>query len=360
MNYDIAIIGSGVIGLSIAYELSDTDKKIIVIDKEKSFGHHTSTRNSQVIHSGIYYPKNSKKAIHCVRGNKMIYDFCELHGISYKNTGKIIIAQNDEELKKIELLKKNGEKNGLTNLKIYKQDDLLKMEPNLKAKYGLFIPSTGIFDAHQFMSRLEYLSSKKGVDFLYQYEATNIDIGNNTTSVYFNNNEKIKCNTLINAAGLWSDKIGNMTKKDEYKLMYYKGDYYTASKCKNIFSHLIYPLPTDFSLGIHAVLDLDGNIGFGPNAYPVSDIDYANNDYYKKDFYTNIKKYVDIDFEDLKIDFSGIRPKIKSEDSSFQDFIIDYGDNNIINLVGIESPGLTSSLSIAKEIKEKLIFGTDR
>ena len=360
MNYDIAIIGSGSIGLSIAYELSSTDKKIIVIEKEKSFGHHTSSRNSQVIHSGVYYPKNSKKAIHCIRGNKMIYDFCKMHSIRYKNTGKIIIAQNDRELKKIEILKENGERNGLTNLKIYKKNDLLNIEPNLKAKYGLFIPSTGIFDAHQFMSRLEYLSSKKGVDFLYQYEVTNIDISNDITSVYFNNDEKIKCHTLINAAGLWSDKIGNMINKDKYKLMYYKGDYYTASKCKNIFSHLIYPLPTDFSLGIHAVLDLEGNVGFGPNAYPVSEIDYANNDYYKKDFYNNIKKYVDIDFEDLKIDFSGIRPKISCEDNSFQDFIIDYGNNNIVNLVGIESPGLTSSLSIAKEIKEKLIFENDR
>ncbi len=357
MNYDIAIIGSGVIGLSIANELSKSNKKIIVIDKEKSFGHHTSSRNSQVIHSGIYYPENSKKAFHCVRGNEMIYNFCELHGISYRNTGKIIIAQNEDELKRIKKLKKNGEKNGLNNLRIISKNELQKMEPSLKAKYGLFVPSTGIFDAHQFMGRLEYLSSKNGVDFLYQYLVNNIETSNDVITVYFENNEKIQCNTLINAAGLWSDKIGNMIYKDKYKLMYYKGDYYTSSKCKNIFSHLIYPLPTKLSLGIHAVIDLEGNVGFGPNAYPVSKIDYANDDYYKDDFYNNIKKYVNIDFEDLKVDFSGIRPKIYCEDQSFQDFKIDYVNNNLINLIGIESPGLTSSLSIAKEIKEKIKLG---
>ncbi len=357
MNYDIAIIGSGVIGLSIANELSNINKKIIVIDKEKSFGHHSSTRNSQVIHSGIYYPENSKKAFHCVRGNQMIYNFCELHGINYNNTGKIIIAQNDKELKKIKKLKKNGEQNGLNNLKILSENELLKIEPNLKAKYGLFVPSTGIFDAHQFMGRLEYLSSNNGVDFLYQYLVTNIDMNNNLITVHFENGEKIECNTLINAAGLWSDKVGNMIQKDKYKLMYYKGDYYSSSKCKNIFSHLIYPLPTKLSLGIHAVIDLEGNVGFGPNAYQVSKIDYANNDYHKKDFYNNIKKYVNIDFEDLKVDFSGIRPKIYCDDKSFQDFNIDYVNNNLINLVGIESPGLTSSLSIAKEIKEKIKLG---
>ena len=173
IDYKIVIIGAGVVGLSIAKELSKKTDKIIVIEKEKSFGQHTSSRNSQVIHSGVYYPPNSKKALHCINGNKLLYKFCKKYNIDYQKTGKIIIAQDDTELQKILQLKENGEKNNLKNLQIYNREDLLKIEPNLKAKYGLFVPSTGIFDSHQFMAKLEYLAQNNGVDFLYNYEIMN-------------------------------------------------------------------------------------------------------------------------------------------------------------------------------------------
>ncbi len=354
IDYKIVIIGAGVVGLSIAKELSKKTDKIIVIEKEKSFGQHTSSRNSQVIHSGVYYPPNSKKALHCINGNKLLYKFCENHNIDYQKTGKIIIAQDDTELQKILQLKENGEKNNLKNLQIYNREDLLKIEPNLKAKYGLFVPSTGIFDSHQFMAKLEYLSQNNGVDFLYNYEIKGIKNKNNLIKINFTNKESITCNYLINAAGLWSENVANMAGVEKYQLEYYKGDYYSSSKHRNYFKHLIYPLPTDLSLGIHAVLDLNGNVGFGPNAYKVKNIDYSNSDLYKKDFYDDISRYVDIDLEDLKIDFSGIRPKIKTNKNTYKDFIIDYSLKNIVNLIAIESPGLTSALSIAKDIKAKM------
>ena len=354
MKYDIIIVGAGAIGLAIAHSLRKSNKNILVVDKEKHFGQHTSSRNSQVIHSGIYYPQKSNKAIHCLNGNTLLYNFCNKNAIPYNKTGKIIIAHNENELRQIKKLMDNGIKNGLKGLKIIDKNQLFKLEPHLKAEFGLYIPSTGIFDAHKFMSRLEYLSKKDDVDFLYNHEVKSIQRKNKDISVFFNNNEKVECKILINSAGLWSDKIANMFSKKKHKLMFYKGDYYSSSKHKNIFSHLIYPLPTKTSLGIHAVLDLEGNVGFGPNAYPVSEIDYSNDDYFKLDFFKSINKYVDIKYKDLSLNFSGIRPKIFSKNLTFEDFVIDYQDN-FLNLIGIESPGLTSSLSIAEKVAKIIL-----
>lgn len=351
MKYDIVIVGAGIIGLATAYKLRKLKKNVIVIDKEKHFGIHTSSRNSQVIHSGIYYPKNSKKAIHCINGNSLIYDFCEKNQIPYKKTGKIIVAQNQNELIELRKLYKNGLNNGLKGLKILSKKDLSRFEPNLVANYGLFVPSTGILDVHKLMSRLEFKSSSEGVDFLYNYEVSKIIKNNKEIEVVFSNGEKIVCSYLVNSCGLWSDKIGNMTSEKKYKLMYFKGDYYSSSKHKKIFSHLIYPLPTKTSLGIHAVLDLEGNISFGPNSYQVYEINYSNDNSFKNEFFKSVNQYLPIDYNDLNLDFSGIRPKVFSKNQNFKDFIIDYNDN-CVNLVGIESPGITSSLSIANQIKD--------
>ena len=356
-EFDVIVIGAGIVGLSIAYKLSSKYNNILLIEKESTFGRHVSSRNSEVIHSGLYYNPDSLKAKLCVEGNQLMYDFARKYNINHNNCGKIIVIPTINELSKLESLMENGKKNGVKGLEILCDKAIGKREPIIKAAAGLFVPSAGIIDSHSFMHKLEYLLSSSESTIIYNTEVKNIIYENEHYILSFNNLDYIaKSNIVVNSAGLWCDKVSTMVGINNYKLHICKGDYYKTSMYRNEIKSLIYPLPTEISLGTHIVLHLDGTIGFGSNAYYVDEIDYSIDDSNKKIFLQHINQYLDLPEEALTEDFSGIRPKIQIPGEPPQDFIIknekDQGFNNFINLIGIESPGLTSSLAIAEYVQD--------
>lgn len=359
---DIAIIGAGVIGLAIAAEIGDKDKDIFILEKNASFGEETSSRNSEVIHAGIYYPKDTLKAITCVEGNRLLYEICEKNNIFCRKTGKLIIATCNSEIEKLEELLKCGKTNGVPGLKLISEKEVRKIEPEIKAKAALYSPSTGIIDTHELMKYFLQEARSKGVEILYETEVVDIkklssgyevrirESGEETTFI---------SDVVINCAGLSSDLIAQMIGIDiencGYVLKYCKGTYFQVYKPYSI-KHLIYPAPSKVSLGIHIVLDKTGRIRLGPDAeYIRKKIDYDVDPSKKAFFYNSVKDFLPfINEDDLSPDIAGIRPKLQGPEEDFKDFVIreekDKGYPGFINLIGIESPGLTACPSIAKYV----------
>ena len=246
-KFNFIIIGAGVIGLSIAERLSRRTNNILVIDKEKKFGQHTSSRNSEVVHSGFYYPNKSLKAQLCVKGNKMIYDFCDKYNISYNKCGKLVIANTKYELDQLDKISVLAKSNGVDNIKILSSQQSQEIEPMVKCVKSLWVPSTGIVDSHLLMSKLENLSISRDVSFLYNLEVNSISSGTNGYKLDFKNDEDtVFADNIINCAGLWSHKIANKIVNSKYDIEYYKGDYFKTSQVKNL-NCLIYPVPKDLS-----------------------------------------------------------------------------------------------------------------
>ena len=353
-QFKICIIGAGIVGLAIAERLSKFYKDIIVIEKENTFGQHVSSRNSEVIHSGFYYPKDSLKSTLCIKGNRMLYEFAKKYHINYKKCGKLVVINDKKDEQELRKIKNHALDCGLTKLEILNKEESRKIEHRVNCYKSLFIPTAGIIDSHSVMAKLEYLAKSRDVDFLYKSKITSIRKQSDYYEICINDSKYfLKSDIVINSTGLWSDKISNLIGLNSYQLEFYKGDYFKSRTLKNL-NCLIYPLPKVFSLGIHSVLSLNGDVSFGPNIYKVNTIDYSIDDRYKEQYINEINNLIEYEDLDLYEDFSGIRPKIKY-DGIFNDFIIknEYknGYNNFINLIGIDSPGLTSSLSIAKYVE---------
>jgi len=358
---NVLIIGAGVIGLAVGKALSEEFEDVVIVEQEKSFGRHTSSRNSEVIHSGIYYPQNSLKAKLCLEGNEMLYDFAKTHNITYKKTGKIVVATSEEELPSLIDLKENGGKNNVSGLRIIDESECNKLEPQILAVKGLLVPSSGIIDTHKLMQKLESESEKNDAFVVYDMKVISIQKNEKTYIVEFSNEEIFEANILINCAGLFCEDIAKMvgieTIENNLKIYWCKGEYYKTTKIKNI-EHLIYPIPSSISCGIHLSLNLADECRFGPNANYVDKLNYAITDKYKKKFFVSVKKYIEIDEENLNMDDCGIRAKLQGPNDNFRDFYIkeetEKGYSNFINLMGIDSPGLTACLSIAEEVKRIL------
>lgn len=358
VDFSIAIIGSGVVGLSCAYYLSQFFQNIIVFEKNESFGLEISSRNSEVIHSGIYYPENSLKAKLCVRGKYLLYDFCKKYEINHKKTGKLIVALNENEEKILFQLFENGVRNGVVGLEIIDFSYIKKLEKNAKGKSAIYSKETGIIDSHGFMKRLYFLSKDKGVLFAFKNQVIKIEQNKNFYKIITSKGESVTVKYVINAGGLYAHNVarcmGIDIDKAGYRLAYYKGDYFYYAK-PSLVNRLIYPIPhTDLKgLGIHITIDLGGRMKFGPDVYKVCEIDYAV-DFKKRDlFFEKASNLIDgLDINALFPDMAGIRPKLKGE--GIKDFIIneesDKGLIGIVNLIGIESPGLTSSLAIGEYV----------
>ena len=361
---DIVVAGAGVVGLAVAWELSKLNKEVFIIEKNSSFGQETSSRNSEVIHAGIYYPRDSLKTKTCIEGKQLLYEFCSGNNIPHKRIGKLIVAIDKNEVKDLRNLFQHGLENGVEDLKLLSKDEIKSFEPNIKAEEAIYSPSTGIIDSYGLMDNLVLQFRSRHGHIAYNTELTSIDKAKGGFIITVKDNTeghfKFLTRILINCAGLNSDKVAAMAGllKDEYKLKYCKGDYFRAhnNKAKYI-SRLIYPVPKHDrpGLGIHATLDLAGGLRLGPDDEYVKDIDYNIDDAKKKLFYESVKEFLPfIDAGDLTPDTSGIRPKLQGPKEDFRDFIIkdeiDNGLAGFINLIGIESPGLTSALSIAKMI----------
>lgn len=357
------VIGAGAIGLAIAYELSKTDPELVLVDKENSFGKHTSSRNSEVIHAGHYYNTGSLKARLCVEGNELLYQYLQENSIPYRNTGKVIVATNDDELQSLHKYYELGIKNGCAPFRMLTQAEVNAIEPRAKCVAGLDIPSTGIFDTHSYMKSLTEKIEDNDAFIVYGAEVVSITSQDGSYLVQFSDGETYQCNRVINSAGLWADKIAEMagidTEQAGLKLHWCKGEYYKTTKLKGI-DKLIYPVadPKGIFLGIHLTINLNGEVRFGPNAYYLDRIDYKFDEEYFEDFYSSVNRYIDVPREDLMPDDTGIRPKLQGPGDGFRDFYIneesERGLPGFVNLIGMESPGLTASLAIARYVARLL------
>lgn len=367
---DVLIIGGGVIGLAVAAELSKqfNDISLVLLERHSKFGQETSSRNSEVIHAGIYYPTGSLKAKLCVEGNQRLYQFCREWEIPHQRIGKLIIARNEKEIPALESLLAQGRKNGVKNLELLNRDQVALLEPNISAAAAILSPSTGIIDSHKLMLRLEWLALEQGAIIAYNHEVIGVDSkGNGYYVTYLNpagQLESIHCRWLINCAGLNSDQIFSFlgTNIDDigYRIYPCKGEYFCVSNTKStLVSRLIYPPPLKGleGLGIHATKTLDGRLRFGPNAFYVEKLDYDVNEDHAQEFYNTVSTYMPfLEYTDFHPDMAGIRPKIQAPGGPFRDFIVchevERGFEGLINLIGIESPGLTSSLAIAEVVRD--------
>ena len=362
----IIIIGAGVAGLAIASRLSKKYKDIILLEQHDGFGRETSSRNSEVIHAGFYYPSDSLKAKLCVAGNRMLYELCEKNGIPYKKIGKIVIANTREEAKRVHTLFTQGKENGVPGLEMLTGEQVLAREPNIKAELGLWSPTTGIVDTHVLMKYFETAAMAQSVTIGYNCRVQGVQREGDGYSVAVLDADgeemEIRSRIVINCAGLSSGAVAAMagidTAKEGYTIHPCKGEYFSVSnRHRGRLAHLVYPAPTAISLGIHAVLKLDGSLRLGPNALYVDKIDYDVDPSHRQDFFNTAKAYLPfLEFDDLSPDQSGIRPKTQAEGVAFRDFIVceekAKGLPGFIDLVGIESPGLTAAPAIAEYVAE--------
>ncbi len=363
---DITIIGAGVVGLAIAYVLSEEGKEVIVVEKHNSFGQETSSRNSEVIHAGLYYPKNSLKANLCIRGKDLLYELCRNNNIGYKRLGKLIVGSEKDEISNVEGIYKNALECGAKNLRLIDRGEIVKLEPNVTSQMALFSPDTGIVDSHGLMKFFYEKAKDKKCEFAFGVEAVGIEKKSSGYRVTVSEPQgelfQFESRVVINSAGLGSDKVAALAGIDVdkygYKLQYNKGQYFRISNPKEFnITRLVYPPPTKTDLGIHITPDLAGGLRLGPDANYVDKIDYNVAEESKPIFYKSVSKYLSgLNIDDLVSDTSGIRPKTQGPKDEIKDFIIsnesDKGLNNFINLIGIESPGLTASLAIAEEVKK--------
>jgi L-2-hydroxyglutarate oxidase LhgO len=366
MDADITIIGAGVVGLAIAENVSKTHNNVFLIEKHTSFGQETSSRNSEVIHAGIYYTKDSLKARLCVEGKWMIYDYCKKYDIPFNNCGKLIVATSEEEISVIEGIRLTALKNGVDDLSFLEREQISELEPNIFALKALFSPSTGIVDSHSLMKQYETNSYNNGCQIVYGSEVTGISQIENGYKIDLsdadNKNYSFTTRIIINSAGLTSDKVSEMVgiSDDSLKIHFCKGEYFRINPPKNrLINRLIYPVPHQKmeGIGIHVTIDIGGGVKLGPDVkYLESNIyDYKVTPSKQEAFYKSAKKFLPfLEFDDIAPEMAGIRPKIQKPGEPLRDFYIMEetirGYPGFINLIGMESPGLTSSIAIAKYV----------
>ena len=359
--FNITIIGAGVVGLAIAEEISATLHHVLLVEKNATYGQETSSRNSEIVHAGIYYPAGFLKSILCVQGNRLLYETCKKRNIQFKRLGKLIVATNDNECKTLKKIKEQAEENGIDNLTFLGKRQIQTLEPEVRVKAALFSPATGIIDSHGLMRSLYLGAENNGATVAFHSEVTAIRFDGDVYDIEINNGEyRFQTKVLINSAGLYADMIAALVGIDidrrGYRLKYCKGNYFSLSPSPRL-CHLIYPVPAknNENLGIHATVDLGGRVRFGPDSQYVSTIEYHVDESRKALFHQSMGKYLPgVRMESLIPEMSGIRPKLQGPDDPYRDFIIkderEAGFPGLINLIGIESPGLTSCIPIARHV----------
>ncbi|SON58365.1 L-2-hydroxyglutarate oxidase LhgO [Hartmannibacter diazotrophicus] len=357
---DCLIIGAGVVGIAIARKLAQSGREVVVVEAEESFGTITSSRNSEVIHAGIYYPRDSQMARLCVAGRKALYAYCDAHQVSYQRCGKLIVATNEDEADRLSAIMAHAHANGASDVAMVDRGELARMEPALSAVAALHSPSTGILDSHGFMLSMLGEAEEAGAFFAFNAPFVEAEIGPKPV-VRIGGREPmtLACNLLINAAGLQAPHVARQMKgfpQEHVPAAYYaKGSYFSLASGRAPFSRLIYPVPVAGGLGVHLTLDLAGLARFGPDIEWVEAIDYRVDPARGERFYAAVRRYwPGLPDGALVPAYSGIRPKIVPPSIARQDFVIaskrDHGIGPVIHLFGIESPGLTSSLAIADHV----------
>lgn len=360
-DFDAVVIGAGVIGLAIARAFCLKGQSVLVLEKNGAFGEETSSRNSEVIHAGIYYKKDSLKAKLCVEGKALLYDYCKANHVPHKRIEKLIVATSNEELATLDTIAKAAAANGVTDLQKLTQDEAMSLEPHLSCTGALLSPSTGVIDTHQYMLSLVGDIESQGGQIAYNAP---FDSAMSITGGYkiISGDTELTARNLINAAGLGAQKAAKKIEAChplEIPTRYLaKGTYFTAH-IKSPFSRLIYPVPNTASLGIHVTLDMAGQIRFGPDQEWVDEINYELDPTRADAFYEAIRRYYpELEDRSLIPAYTGIRPKLQHPGGAVQDFHIsgpkNHGNPGLALLYGMESPGLTSSLAIGSYIERLL------
>jgi L-2-hydroxyglutarate oxidase LhgO len=367
MDAEITIVGAGIVGLAIAEKLSREFHEVYLIERHSSFGQETSSRNSEVIHAGIYYPKGSLKSRLCLEGKKLLYDYCMTYDVPFKGCGKLIVATNKYETGILESIRQTAIQNGVDDLQILDREEISVMEPEVFALKAIYSPSTGIVDTHLLMKRYETNTINNGGEIVYGSEVTGIGKIEGGYEIKLLDSDKknfsFTTGILINSAGLASDRISEMAglKDENLRIMFCKGEYFRLSPPKNkLITRLVYPVPLHNleGIGIHVTIDMAGGVKLGPDVtYLGSNIyDYTVDAGKKEVFYRSASKFLPfLEPGDIFPEMAGIRPKIQKPGTPVRDFYIEEetgrGCPGLINLIGIESPGLTSSLAIANYVR---------
>jgi L-2-hydroxyglutarate oxidase LhgO len=364
-DVEVTVIGAGVVGLAIAARLSQKREHLVVLEKNTRYGLETSSRNSEVIHAGIYYTPGSLKATLCVEGRDELYTICRSHGISHRQITKIITATNDEELAKLETIRANAERNGV-RLELLGKSETLRLEPHVNTVGSLYSPLTGILSAHQLMDHFYHAAMSNGATVQQRCEVVGIE----RTSEGFiltvdegGRRSSFTSEMVINAAGLYADRVAAMAGIDidaaGYRQSFAKGSYFAVAPSKaRLLSRLVYPVPGNESLGVHGLIDWGGRLKFGPDVEYVDGppFDYRVKEEQRAAFGASVRRILpSITDDDLTPDMAGVRPKLQKQGEPHRDFVIEHererGLEGFVNLIGIESPGLTASPAIARYVE---------
>jgi L-2-hydroxyglutarate oxidase LhgO len=366
-SVDVVVIGAGVVGLAVARALALSPtfagKELLVLEAADAIGTGTSSRNSEVIHAGIYYPQCSLKAQLCVEGKEMLYDYCEDRGIGVKRCGKLIVATNKAQVAQLQGIITKATANGVHDLVLLTREQARELEPQLECVAAVHSPSTGIVDSHALMLSLQGDFENAGGLTVLNSAVAGVFIASGAIKIVMQDGTEILTKTLVNAAGLSAPLIARNIQGLDAKFVpqayYAKGNYFTLSG-KSPFSRLIYPVPEAAGLGVHLTIDLGGQAKFGPDVQWVESADDLVVNPARGDvFYSAVRKYwPQLQDGSLQAGYAGIRPKINSPTEAAADFVIqgptDHGIAGLVNLFGIESPGLTSSMAIGQRVSELL------
>ena len=363
---DAVVIGAGVVGLAVARALALSGREVVILEAEDAIGTHTSSRNSEVIHAGIYYAKGSLKARACVEGKSLLYEYCVAHGVPHRRAGKLIVAADESQLGELEGIRRKAHANGVSDVVWMTRAQALALEPELSCVAALYSPSTGIIDSHALM--LAYLGDAEahGAMLALKSPLERVEVRDDGFVLHANGSEPIKSSILVNSAGLKAPTVAkNM---EGYRAVlapgefYAKGNYYSLAR-RSPFSRLVYPIPEPGGLGVHVTLDLAGQARFGPDVEWIDRIgqkeDYAVDPRRAERFYAAIRRYWPaLPDGALLPGYSGIRPKTAGPKEPAPDFEIQgpgkHGISGLVHLFGIESPGLTASLALAEAVQAQL------
>jgi len=365
---DVVVVGAGVVGLAAAAALARSQRGVVVLERNGRIASEISSRNSEVIHAGIYYPEGSLKARMCVEGRERLYQHCEDRGVPHRQMGKIIVATDEEEVGILEELRERGLANGAPGLEILSAAEVRGREPAIQATAGLYSPRTGIVDAQALCLSYAAEAESRGAQIALRTRVVEIEpIGSGfrvTATGDDGEASAVTCAALVNAAGLSSDAVAELAGIDVdqrgYRLHPCKGDYFSLAPGAPLrLKHLIYPVHTTAGLGIHATLDLGGRIRFGPDTTYVDSVDYGIDAEKAGSFAEAVRHYMPgLRTEWLSPDYAGVRPKLAGPGESFRDFVIAEESEaelpGLVNLIGIESPGLTAAGAIAERVVELL------
>jgi L-2-hydroxyglutarate oxidase LhgO len=355
---DAVVIGAGLVGLAVARALALAGREVVILEAEDAIGTHTSSRNSEVIHAGIYYPKGSLKARACVEGRQRLYEYCAARGVPHRRCGKLIVATDAAQLGELEEIRQKAHANGVTHVVRVSLADVRAMEPELHCVAALHSPATGIIDSHALM--LAYLGDAEhaGAMLALKSPLENGIVRPGGIELHVAGAEPLLAAQVVNSAGLRAPSLARRIEGYPAQLappeLYAKGNYYTLAT-RSPFSRLVYPVPEPGGLGVHVTLDLGGRARFGPDVEWVEKIDYTVDPRRAERFYAAIRRYwPGLADGALEPGYAGIRPKIAGKGAPAPDFVVQgpraHGVPGLVQLYGIESPGLTASLALADHV----------